>query len=1135
MTPRATTPADTDQQALDLGLTDPGLIAPGQLAATSEATGPARPQWRLAEVQLANWGTLDGSIYGIPVARQGHLITGPSGSGKSSILDAIAAVLTPDQWLRFNQAAQGTATRTATRSLISYIRGAWTRTQDEAEDRVVSAYLRPRATWSGIILRYEDGSGRTVSLCRVFFLRGTAMTRSDMRDLCLLEHSAVDLSELQPFVAQGIQTRKVQSQWPNAVVTTNTSHGPFYARMRSVFGIRDVAALQLLHRTQSAKGLDSLDQLFRNHMLERPATFQMADKAVEEFGSLRTAYERVVDLRRQRDHLERLRAAATDYDAAQEKAARLHELQDAVRPYQLTRQLQLAEDEHRQLRESFQGLHSAHEQAGAGLARAREAHLNATLLLNQLGGGRISELQRQLDQVRGQLEDTRGRWSTLQARLSRAGITDVPTTAAEFAELLTEIERNLEQPLSGLGPTYEQQLAAGRLQERLREIDTEVALLRRGASAVPPELQAVRERLAQHLAVPATSLPFAGELIEVDTGQERWTGAIERALAPLSLTLLVPGRLLRAARAWIDGRHLGLRLRFEEVTAQHEPVRPARSETSLVHKVSVRPGEFHDWLQTRLSARFDYACVDTPDELDAHTQAVTLAGQLKTSQTRYEKNDRFRLEDRSRWVLGDPAAKLEALVGNRREVESAHEAALAVVDHAQRALDEERARRSALLSVLETPWRDVDHRAVSAHQESIEVQLHQLSEGDTGLQTATDQLAAARTVLDEAEAAAEHTRREKDRTELQVDRLEQEQRELRDLGAHETVVEPVLAAELEKRFRTVRRSLTRTTLPEVTQTVVRAIGRELETTRTAAGSAANRCTVLTTQFSQAWPAAAADAEPGVEDRGSYLDVLDRITGQGLPEHERRFQQLLHERSSTRIGELASEIRSAPGEIENRVEPINKSLARSPFDEGRYLRLRVKTRRSETVRQFMNDLRAVAEHSWGEEDLDAAEDRYRRMALIMDRFASSEHADRVWRQSCLDTREHVTFLADEVDAGGTPHATYDSGAAMSGGQQQKLVIFCLAAALRYQLAAPDDPLPAYGTVVLDEAFDKADVRYTRMAMDVFVEFGFQMVLATPQKLLQTIEPYVGGITTVDNPSRRLTRLADVVWERAEESS
>ena len=40
-------------------------------------------QWRLAEVQVANWGTFDGSIFRMPVARRGHLLTGPSGSGKS--------------------------------------------------------------------------------------------------------------------------------------------------------------------------------------------------------------------------------------------------------------------------------------------------------------------------------------------------------------------------------------------------------------------------------------------------------------------------------------------------------------------------------------------------------------------------------------------------------------------------------------------------------------------------------------------------------------------------------------------------------------------------------------------------------------------------------------------------------------------------------------------------------------------------------------------------------------------------------------------------------------------------------------------------------------------------------------------
>src|SRR5690625_6544655 len=103
----------------------------------------------------------------IPVSHKGHLITGPAGSGKSSLLDGIAAVLTPDKWLRFNVAAQTAGARLDQRSLVSYVRGAWTRTADSEEDRVVSKYLRPRATWSGIILRYDNGSGRPLSLARL--------------------------------------------------------------------------------------------------------------------------------------------------------------------------------------------------------------------------------------------------------------------------------------------------------------------------------------------------------------------------------------------------------------------------------------------------------------------------------------------------------------------------------------------------------------------------------------------------------------------------------------------------------------------------------------------------------------------------------------------------------------------------------------------------------------------------------------------------------------------------------------------------------------------------------------------------------------------------------------------------------
>lgn len=49
----------------------------------------------------------------------------------------------------------------------------------------------------------------------------------------------------------------------------------------------------------SAKSLGSLDQLFRDYMLDTPNTFTMAERAVNQFHDLQEAHRVVVDARRQ--------------------------------------------------------------------------------------------------------------------------------------------------------------------------------------------------------------------------------------------------------------------------------------------------------------------------------------------------------------------------------------------------------------------------------------------------------------------------------------------------------------------------------------------------------------------------------------------------------------------------------------------------------------------------------------------------------------------------------------------------------------------------------------------------------------------------------------------------------------------
>ena len=89
--------------------------------------------------------------------------------------------------------------------------------------------------------------------------------------------------------------------------------------------------------------------------------------------------------------------------------------------------------------------------------------------------------------------------------------------------------------------------------------------------------------------------------------------------------------------------------------------------------------------------------------------------------------------------------------------------------------------------------------------------------------------------------------------------------------------------------------------------------------------------------------------------------------------------------------------------------------------------------------------------------------------------------------------------------------------LAPGNQQPTATL-LAAALRYQLGGADSQLPSYAAVVLDEAFDKADNEFTALAMNIFDNFGFQMVVATPLKSVMTLEPFIGGACFVEISGR-----------------
>ena len=181
-----------------------------------------------------------------------------------------------------------------------------------------------------------------------------------------------------------------------------------------------------------------------------------------------------------------------------------------------------------------------------------------------------------------------------------------------------------------------------------------------------------------------------------------------------------------------------------------------------------------------------------------------------------------------------------------------------------------------------------------------------------------------------------------------------------------------------------------------------------------------------------------------------------------------------------------------------------------------------------MREFKQEIQQALNHAWSE-DRELAELRFLALRRLVERLSSQEPENKRWRQAVLDVRQHMEFIGREADESGVEVEVYRSGSGKSGGQRQKLATTCLAAALRYQLGGNEHGVPMYAPVVLDEAFDKADNEFTALAMNIFKNFGFQMIVATPLKSVMTLEPFIGGACFIDISDRRVSGVLMIEYD------
>ena len=1080
-------------------------------------------QFRISRIQLINWGTFHG-YFSIPVARKGFLITGGSGSGKSTLLDAMSAVLVPQKDLKFNAASQQDLGRHNGRNLVSYIRGAWRQQENAHTGEIAPEYLREGATNSVVALTYDNGAGTQHTLIAIFRLNGGENSVSQIKRLYGVVQGDEDIDKLSPLLTRSLDTRKIKAMYKGPGASFTPTYTTFADRFRKRLGIKSEQGQVLLHRTQSAKSLSSLDQLFRDYMLDTPSTFERAEESVEQFEDLRQAYLRVEDVKAQIETLAplpQLHSQRTTAEDDKHKAEAMNEALPAVRARLVAEELDYRI---RALTAQQAEAHSAAEALEAEVTHLDDAERRAAVAVSQLSAGELAALEAKIETAEKEIEHRSKEFHHLAAAADQW--TDhFELNPHGFAELQANARLRLADFEADSAQLTEQQQEAGVAARDAAtasaSLESELHSFSSRRTNIDKALVELRTQLARDTGYAESELPFAGELLDIAPQQAEWEPVIQKLLHGFAATLLVPETAREAINQWVNSRNVGTRLEYRTIPEFAPAPAPARSPQQLIHKLEFQDHPMAPWVRHHISSRFNYECVNSVAALEqvTKTPAVTRDGlesrpKDKDGSTRFIKDDRTRFKG-TRWyrVGSTNTAKIELLRSQLAEAKATARAMAKQVHELNRKMDILRTQRDKAQRVLETKFQDIDTASAEARKRDLQEQYDSLASSPeaqalaTAHEQAKEKLTAARAQLNEAQKHLGNVEGE----------LNRSTRRRQSIGTVPTVADQGIAKAVEEALHKGRRKLTiddidarRDEVQASLQETARRAARRIEETN------AKIVSVLHKYLSQ-WPAEAADLEPQASFAGEGMEKLKFLRADRLADFRAKFLELLNGTTVQNLSHLASSLRHARSDIEQRMEFINKSLERTPFNGDRTLRIDVKDARGQVVQDFQRDLDAATSHSLAEisaDDPEAAVARYHALDKILSRLGSSEPEDIRWRNLVLDTRKHVSFIGRECYPDGTTANTYQDSASLSGGQAQKLVFFCLAAALRFRLAEPDQDVPTYGSIILDEAFDRADPAFTRTAMSVFASFGFHMILATPFKLIQTLSPYVDGTIVVN---------------------
>ncbi len=1125
--------------------------------------------FRLQRLEVLNWGTFHQRVWSLDLQGRNSLLTGDIGSGKSTLVDALTTLLVPAHRVAYNKAAGADAKE---RTLRSYVLGHYKSERNAAGGNAKPVALRDASSYSVILgVFHNAGFDQTVTLAQVFALKD-ALGQPER----LYVASDKALSITADFANFGTTVTALRTRLRKGGAVLFDSFPPYSAHFRRRFGIEGEQALELFHQTVSMKSVGNLTDFVRRHMLEPFDVAPRIQALIAHFDDLSRAHAAVLDAKEQVTLLAPLVADCDQHAQLQDSTALLRACREALRPHFAELKHGLIAARLLSLSESLANEEAKVQkwEAQRNLQRGQAQELN--LAIAQNGGNRLAQLEQQIQ--RQQTEQTRrqrnaARYDELRQQLSLLQVGSAEDLLAQ-QQVCLDLREQAKNTSSELQNDLVEESAALLESRRTHTaLAADITSLRGRRSNIDTQQIAIRAALCQALDLNEAAMPFAGELIEVRSSERDWEGAAERLMRGFALALLVPEAHYARVAEWVDSTKLQGRLVYFKVrlkkggnasSASNTAQLPESHPDALVHKLTLQPeSPFYPWLEQALWQRFNVVCCSSQEQFRRETAAITRTGQSKGGYggERHEKDDRHRLDDRRRYVLGwSNSAKLAALEAQARVLEARLGEMGAKVAELQRSQDTAQERLSALDKLVEfRDWRELDWRTLALEIKHLDDERQQLQASSNLLQALTERLKNLEQELTTTEARCDQHRDQRSKTEQKISDMKTLQQQTQALTATDIPTTP--DPRITRQLATLQKAHTGPAL-----SIENCDARERELNLQLNSSIQNenaRSTRLLEKiiaamriFNTRYPLKTQEIDVAVASADEYRSLLRQLNADDLPRFDEQFKALLNENTINEVAQFNSQLNRERETIKERIERINQSLVQIDYTPGRFIVLEAQPSTDAEVRDFVSQLRAclsgeMSGTSGVSGDATAGDGQYSeakflQVKAIIERLRGREgftEHDKRWTAKVTDVRNAFVFSASERwRDDGREHEHYSDSGGKSGGQKEKLAYTILAASLAYQfgLAWGETRSRSFRFVVIDEAFGRGSDESAQYGLELFRKLNLQLLIITPLQKIHIIEPFVSSVGFVSNPQGqdsqlRMLQIEDYSTERERLSS